>query len=109
MDLRSSPFDLDLQSVPLSWIYSLSHGVGFTVCPFPSTGSFKAGSEGTILKKFSENEKQCFEHLQGDTLSGFVPAYHGVVESDGEPFLQMTDLLGSFEGPNVMDCKMGIR
>ncbi|XP_012682232.1 inositol-trisphosphate 3-kinase A [Clupea harengus] len=82
----------------LSWVQLAGH-----------KGSFKAGGEGTILKKFSENEKQCFEQLQGDALAGFVPAYLGVVESDGEPFLQMTDLLGSFEGPNVMDCKMGVR
>ncbi|KAL2099101.1 hypothetical protein ACEWY4_005581 [Coilia grayii] len=82
----------------LSWVQLAGH-----------KGSFKAGSEGTILKKFSENERQCFERLQGDVLAGFVPSYHGVVESDGEPYLQMTDLLGSFEGPNVMDCKMGVR
>lgn len=88
------------------WIFSL---VALYVHPIASSGSFKAGGEGTILKKFSENEKQCFEQLQGDALAGFVPAYLGVVESDGEPFLQMTDLLGSFEGPNVMDCKMGVR
>ncbi|KAJ8399490.1 hypothetical protein AAFF_G00412020 [Aldrovandia affinis] len=43
-------------------------------------GSFKAGEEGT-----------------------------GVVERDGENFLQLTDLLGNFDGPSVMDCKMGVR
>lgn len=76
-------------------------------CSFP--GNFKAGGEGTILKKFSENEKLCFERLQGDVLQGFVPGYHGVVERDGEPFLHMTDLLVNFDEPSVMDCKMGVR
>ncbi|XP_053192296.1 inositol-trisphosphate 3-kinase A [Scomber japonicus] len=72
-------------------------------------GNFKAADEGTILKKFSENEMQCFEKLKGDALLSFVPGYHGVVEKDGESFLHMTDLLANFDLPNVMDCKMGIR
>ncbi|CAL8286941.1 unnamed protein product [Lota lota] len=72
-------------------------------------GNFKAAGEGSILKKFSENEKQCFERLSGDALQPFVPQYLGVVEKDGESFLHMTDLLVNFDLPNVMDCKMGIR
>ncbi|XP_041122881.1 inositol-trisphosphate 3-kinase A-like [Polyodon spathula] len=72
-------------------------------------GNFKAGEEGTVLKKFSENEKGCFERLMGDVLYPFVPAYHGTVEIDGEPYLQLTDLLGGFNGPCVMDCKIGVR
>ncbi|XP_071354143.1 inositol-trisphosphate 3-kinase A [Trachinotus anak] len=72
-------------------------------------GNFKAADEGTILKKFSENEMQCFEKLRGDVLLPFVPGYHGVVEKEGESFLHMTDLLANFDLPNVMDCKMGVR
>ncbi|XP_026195479.1 inositol-trisphosphate 3-kinase A [Anabas testudineus] len=72
-------------------------------------GNFKAADEGTILKKFSENEMQCFEKLKCDALLPFVPGYHGVVEKDGESFLHMTDLLVNFDLPNVMDCKMGVR
>ncbi|XP_006786281.1 inositol-trisphosphate 3-kinase A [Neolamprologus brichardi] len=72
-------------------------------------GNFKAADEGTILKKFSENEMQCFEKLRNDALLPFVPGYHGVVEKDGESFLHMTDLLANFDLPNVMDCKMGVR
>ena len=72
-------------------------------------GSFKAGDDGTILKKFSETEKLCFERLRGDVLQAFVPGYHGVVMKDGETFLQMTDLLASFNLPSVMDCKIGVR
>ncbi|XP_064193044.1 inositol-trisphosphate 3-kinase A [Anguilla rostrata] len=82
----------------LSWVQLAGH-----------KGSFKAGEEGTILKKLSENEKLCFERLRGDALQPFVPGYLGVVERDGERFLQLTDLLGSFDGPSVMDCKMGVR
>ncbi|XP_029972747.1 inositol-trisphosphate 3-kinase A isoform X2 [Salarias fasciatus] len=72
-------------------------------------GNFKAADEGTILKKFSEFEMQCFEKLKQDVLLSFVPEYHGVVEKDGESFLHMTDLLANFDLPNVMDCKMGVR
>lgn len=87
-----------------------------TVCEGPPSapsalipGNFKAADEGNILKKFSENEMQCFEKLRGDVLFPYVPGYHGVIEKDGESFLHMTDLLASFEQPNVMDCKMGVR
>ncbi|XP_076021685.1 inositol-trisphosphate 3-kinase A [Genypterus blacodes] len=72
-------------------------------------GNFKAADEGNILKKFSENEMQCFEKLRVDALLPYVPGYHGVVEKDGESFLHMTDLLVNFDLPNVMDCKMGVR
>ncbi|XP_054651913.1 inositol-trisphosphate 3-kinase A [Dunckerocampus dactyliophorus] len=72
-------------------------------------GNFKAADEGTILKKYSENEMWCFERLRDDALLPFVPVYHGVVEKDGESFLHMADLLASFDLPNVMDCKMGVR
>lgn len=92
-----SPFSFS-QRRKLSWVQLAGH-----------KGNFKAADEGTILKKFSENEMQCFEKLQGDALKLFVPGYHGVVEKDGESFLHMSDLLVSFEHPNVMDCKMGVR
>ncbi|XP_051502090.1 inositol-trisphosphate 3-kinase A [Myxocyprinus asiaticus] len=82
----------------LSWVQLAGH-----------KGSFKAGDKGSILKKFSENEKQCFERLKEDALNSFVPVYSGVVERDGELFLKMKDLLASFDMPNVMDCKMGVR
>lgn len=82
----------------LSWVQLAGH-----------KGSFKAGDDGTILKKYSENEKLCFERLCGDVLQAFVPRYHGVVTKDGETFLHMTDLLVSFDLPNVMDCKIGVR
>lgn len=82
----------------LSWVQLAGH-----------KGSFKAGDEGSILKKFSENENRCFERLKEDALHGFVPGYYGLVKRDGELFLKMTDLLASFDTPNVMDCKMGVR
>lgn len=75
----------------------------------PISGNFKAADEGTILKKFSENERQCFEKLRDDALLPFVPVYHGTVEKDGESYLHLTDLLVKFDLPNVMDCKIGVR
>ncbi|KAJ7988946.1 hypothetical protein DPEC_G00314460 [Dallia pectoralis] len=82
----------------LSWVQLAGH-----------KGNFKAGGEGTILKKFSEHEKLCFERLQGDVLQDFVPGFRGVVQTDGEPFLHMTDLLVNFDRPSILDCKMGVR
>uniref|UniRef100_A0A803SWT3 Kinase n=1 Tax=Anolis carolinensis TaxID=28377 RepID=A0A803SWT3_ANOCA len=72
-------------------------------------GSFKAADGGTILKRYSENEEKCFELLMKDPLRSCVPIFHGVVERDGESYIQLDDLLVNFEGPCVMDCKMGIR
>lgn len=76
---------------------------------FSLLGSFKAADSGKILKRFSENEKDCFERLMKDPLRACVPCFHGVVERDGESYIQLDDLLTDFEGPSVMDCKMGIR
>ncbi|XP_054827501.1 inositol-trisphosphate 3-kinase A isoform X1 [Eublepharis macularius] len=73
------------------------------------TGSFKAADGGTILKRYSENEEKCFKLLVKDQLYSCVPIFHGVVERDGESYIQLDDLLTNFEGPCVMDCKMGIR
>ncbi|XP_078515750.1 inositol-trisphosphate 3-kinase A [Lissotriton helveticus] len=73
------------------------------------TGSFKAAACGTILKRLSENEMQCFELLMKDTLGSCVPTCHGVVERDGESYIQLDDLLTNFDEPCVMDCKMGVR
>ncbi|XP_075470274.1 inositol-trisphosphate 3-kinase A-like isoform X3 [Ascaphus truei] len=73
------------------------------------TGSFKAAAGGTILKLYSENEKNCFELLMNDYLGCCVPTFHGVVERDGESYIQLDDLLTNFDEPCVMDCKMGVR
>lgn len=72
-------------------------------------GSFKAAAGGTILKLYSENEKNCFELLMNDILASCVPTYHGVTERDEESYIQLDDLLNSFDEPCVMDCKIGIR
>ncbi|XP_023568627.1 inositol-trisphosphate 3-kinase A isoform X2 [Octodon degus] len=74
------------------------------------TGSFKAaGTSGLILKRSSEPERYCLGQLMGDALRGCVPTFHGVVERDGESYLQLQDLLDGFDGPCVLDCKMGVR
>lgn len=75
-----------------------------------SAGSFKAaGTSGLILKRSSEPERYCLARLMADALRGCVPAFHGVVERDGETYLQLQDLLHGFDGPCVLDCKMGVR
>ncbi|XP_039217836.1 inositol-trisphosphate 3-kinase C [Crotalus tigris] len=72
-------------------------------------GNFKAGDLGHVLKRHCSNEQQCLECLGGDALQPYVPAYYGMVEHDGEPYIQMEDLLAGFENPSIMDCKMGTR
>ncbi|XP_034294226.1 inositol-trisphosphate 3-kinase C isoform X1 [Pantherophis guttatus] len=72
-------------------------------------GNFKAGDLGHVLKRHCSNEQQCLERLGGDALQPYVPAYYGMVEHDGQPYIQMEDLLSGFENPSIMDCKMGVR
>lgn len=73
------------------------------------TGSFRVGEYGTLLKRFCEGERECYLKLMGDTLRPFVPAYHGVVQLDGQDYNMMDNLLTHFSTPAVMDCKLGSR
>ncbi|KAM5236798.1 inositol-trisphosphate 3-kinase C isoform 2-T2 [Ctenodactylus gundi] len=72
-------------------------------------GNFQAGEDGRILKRFCQCEQRSLEQLMSDPLRPFVPAYYGTVQQDGQAFNQMEDLLADFEGPSIMDCKMGSR
>ncbi|KAM6153665.1 inositol-trisphosphate 3-kinase C [Erethizon dorsatum] len=72
-------------------------------------GNFQAGANGRILKRFCQCEQRSLEQLMGDPLRPFVPTYYGMVQQDGQAFNQMEDLLADFEGPSIMDCKMGSR
>ena len=72
-------------------------------------GNFQAGEDGRILKRFCQCEQRSLEQLMSDPLRPFVPTYYGVVQRDGQAFNQMEDLLADFEGPSIMDCKMGSR
>ncbi|XP_045148634.1 inositol-trisphosphate 3-kinase C [Echinops telfairi] len=72
-------------------------------------GNFQAGEDGRILKRFCQCEQRSLEQLMQDPLRPFVPAYYGTVEQDGQTFNQMEDLLADFDGPSIMDCKMGTR
>ncbi|XP_036989641.2 inositol-trisphosphate 3-kinase C isoform X2 [Artibeus jamaicensis] len=72
-------------------------------------GNFQAGEDGRILKRFCQCEQRSLEQLMNDPLRPFVPTYYGMVQKDGQAFNQMEDLLADFEGPSIMDCKMGSR
>ncbi|XP_014715767.1 inositol-trisphosphate 3-kinase C [Equus asinus] len=72
-------------------------------------GNFQAGEDGRILKRFCQCEQHSLEQLMSDPLRPFVPAYYGTVQRDGQAFNQMEDLLADFDGPSIMDCKMGSR
>ncbi|CAF3451262.1 unnamed protein product [Rotaria socialis] len=74
-------------------------------------GTFKKGiHDGYILKELSEHEEYCCEILQTDSLKDFVPKYNGIVkDAEGRLFIEMEDLLASFNDPSIMDCKIGVR
>uniref|UniRef100_UPI00358E833B inositol-trisphosphate 3-kinase B-like isoform X2 n=1 Tax=Myxine glutinosa TaxID=7769 RepID=UPI00358E833B len=91
-NIRWSPFHIK------NWVQLAGH-----------VGSFLPAETGWVLKRLSENEEICLRALQDDALKPFVPAFAGRVESGGEHYIQLQDLLANFLNPSVMDCKMGIR
>jgi len=72
-------------------------------------GHFKPGESGNILKKFCEREKEAFELLMKDALRSYVPQYFGTSDEADVEYIQLEDLLGRFQNPCVMDCKIGVR
>ncbi|XP_068601018.1 inositol-trisphosphate 3-kinase C [Brachionichthys hirsutus] len=83
---------------PQEWLQVVGHA-----------GTFRVGDCGTLLKRFCEEERQCYLRLMEDTLRPFVPAYHGVVQQDEQDYNVMDNLLTNFNSPAIMDCKMGSR
>ncbi|XP_051018611.1 inositol-trisphosphate 3-kinase C [Acomys russatus] len=96
--LKYSPFVVSFHKHYYPWVQLSGHA-----------GNFQAGEDGRILKRFCQCEQRSLELLMGDPLRPFVPAYYGMVQQDGQAFNQMEDLLADFEGPSIMDCKMGSR
>ncbi|XP_016368242.1 inositol-trisphosphate 3-kinase C-like [Sinocyclocheilus rhinocerous] len=72
-------------------------------------GNFQTGSDGRLLKKYCECEKQCFLQLMSDSLRPFIPGYYGVTQREEQDYNLMDDLLADFDSPCIMDCKMGSR
>ncbi|XP_007087313.2 inositol-trisphosphate 3-kinase C [Panthera tigris] len=95
--LRYSPFVVSFRK-HYPWVQLSGHA-----------GNFQAGEDGRILKRFCQCEQRSLEQLMSDPLRPFVPTYYGMVQRDGQAFNQMEDLLADFEGPSIMDCKMGSR
>uniref|UniRef100_T1JCQ4 Kinase n=1 Tax=Strigamia maritima TaxID=126957 RepID=T1JCQ4_STRMM len=94
-----SPFVQTYKNQQYQWVQLAGH-----------QGSFKPGDQGTILKKFCPKEEKCLQALTKDMLRPYVPDYKGqVVNDDGEKFIRLQDLLGDFDNPCVMDCKLGVR
>nr|BAE32904.1 unnamed protein product [Mus musculus] len=96
--LKYSPFVVSFHKHYYPWVQLSGHA-----------GNFQAGEDGRILKRFCQCEQRSLELLMGDPLRPFVPAYYGMVQRNGQAFNQMEDLLADFEGPSIMDCKMGSR
>ena len=51
------------------------------------SGNFRAGEQGTILKKLCPKEQKCLEALMTDVLRPYVPEFKGQVERDDESIL----------------------
>ncbi|XP_076635134.1 inositol 1,4,5-triphosphate kinase 2 isoform X4 [Colletes latitarsis] len=124
-----TPFFQTYKKQRYPWVQLAGHQGNFRAGPTP----------GTILKKLCPQEEACFRLLMNDILRPFVPEFKGVldmkeseegnaeeteaggnVQKDGSgdavskrtvvsTYLQLQDLLGDFEHPCVMDCKVGVR
>ena len=52
-----------------------------------TTGNFKAGEFGTILKKHTQKEQWALRKLMADILRPYIPEYKGLVEKNSESIL----------------------
>ncbi|XP_013410106.1 inositol-trisphosphate 3-kinase A isoform X1 [Lingula anatina] len=93
-----SPFVQQFKKHRYPWIQLAGH-----------QGNFKAGDQGTILKKLCSKEQTCLQQLMKDIIRPYVPEYKGEVERDGIKYIQMQDLLCEFDCSSLMDCKIGVR
>ncbi|KAG1685701.1 Inositol-trisphosphate 3-kinase B [Nymphon striatum] len=93
-----SPFVQTYKNHKYRWVQLAGH-----------QGNFRAGEQGTILKKLCNREDTCLNNLMKDILKPFVPDYKGEVDTSDGKFVQLQDLLADFENPCVMDIKMGVR
>ena len=93
-----SPFIQQFKKNRYPWVQLAGH-----------QGNFRAGEQGTILKKLCPKELKCLQALMTDILRPYVPEFRGDVEKDSERYIQMQDLLCEFDQPCVMDCKIGVR
>ncbi|NP_001014992.2 inositol 1,4,5-triphosphate kinase isoform X2 [Apis mellifera] len=124
-----TPFFQTYKKQRYPWVQLAGHQGNFRAGPTP----------GTILKKLCPQEEACFRLLMNDILRPYVPEFKGVLDvkdveegnveetnseethqKDGSSdsvikrtvvssYLQLQDLLGDFEHPCVMDCKVGVR
>ncbi|XP_076244089.1 inositol 1,4,5-triphosphate kinase 2 isoform X2 [Calliopsis andreniformis] len=124
-----TPFFQTYKKQRYPWVQLAGHQGNFRAGPTP----------GTILKKLCPQEEACFRLLMNDVLRPYVPEFKGVLDvketdegnaEDGDAgeaveksspedagnkravvstYLQLQDLLGDFEQPCVMDCKVGVR
>ncbi|KAK1124944.1 hypothetical protein K0M31_006289 [Melipona bicolor] len=124
-----TPFFQTYKKQRYPWVQLAGHQGNFRAGPTP----------GTILKKLCPQEEACFRLLMNDILRPYVPEFKGVLDVNdteegnvegneaGETlqkdsnndnvikrtivssYLQLQDLLGDFEHPCVMDCKVGVR
>lgn len=72
---------------------------------------FKLGLKpDTILKKATGDEEECLTKIQRDPcLARFAPRVYGLVDQNGDRYLEMQDLLAGFRNASAMDVKMGYR
>lgn len=73
--------------------------------------SFVPGRNGTIIKKASTIEQSFYEDLSHDCKMAQMAPLLIVTGNfaNGDPYVEMQDLLCNFDNPSVLDIKMGTR
>ncbi|EDQ92745.1 uncharacterized protein MONBRDRAFT_30714 [Monosiga brevicollis MX1] len=72
---------------------------------------FKVDVDGQwIFKQANTTEQVVFEQLRHHkSLQLFVPAYDGVIMTNGKGYLKLQNLVAGCSHANIMDVKMGVR
>lgn len=100
LELTAPASDIILKNRSKNWVQCSGH-----------ENSFSPAAPGTIWKKrgSEDAEVRAYEKLMNDSTRDVVPKYYGTVEYKDEYFIEMQDLLYSFNNPSIMDIKMGTR
>ncbi|EDQ86817.1 uncharacterized protein MONBRDRAFT_27968 [Monosiga brevicollis MX1] len=92
-----------------------SDAIGFVqprrVSKSPHSDGFKVDVDGQwIFKQANTTEQVVFEQLRHHkSLQLFVPAYDGVIMTNGKGYLKLQNLVAGCSHANIMDVKMGVR
>ncbi|KAF2357170.1 Inositol polyphosphate kinase [Trinorchestia longiramus] len=74
-------------------------------------GSLAPAGPGTVWKKRTpgSTETEVYRAIMEDAAKAIVPTFFREIHYNDEYFIEMTDLLYTFDKPSIMDVKMGTR